>query len=197
MLIVFEGIDGSGKETQVNALCEHFKSQRIQYILKKYPTEKAKDVKSHLLGEKELSGEDLFVHFLKDIRTDQFEIQDAVSKGKFAILDRYVFSTLAYQGVPVGYERGKSAISQMGFLNPDLVLLLDIDPKIGMARKAGMKTLDKFERDLEFLAKVRENYLRMQKERFLCDDWLRIDASGAAKDISLQIQKEITRLLLR
>lgn len=197
MLIVFEGIDGSGKETQVNAIAEHFKSQRMQFILKKYPSGRTKEVKSHLLGEKELSPEDLFVHFLKDIRADQFEIQDAVSKGKFAVLDRYVFSTLAYQGVALGYERGKAAIMQMGFLSPDLVILLDVEPAEGMKRKAGMKALDRFERDFEFLGKVRENYLRMERERFLCDSWLKIDASASPKDISLQIQKEITSFVLR
>jgi len=197
MLIVFEGIDGSGKETQVKALCGHFASQKMQFILKKYPSERAKDAKAHLHGEKELSGEELFIQFLKDIRADQFEIQDAVSKGKFAILDRYVFSTLAYQGVALGYERGKAAIMQMGFLNPDLVVLLDIEPGEGMRRKAWMKTLDRFEKDEEFLGKVRENYLQMQKERFLCDNWLKIDARAPPKDISLQIQKEITASVLR
>lgn len=197
MLIVFEGIDGSGKETQVDALVGHFKSQRMQFIVKKYPTGRAKEAREHLLGEKELSSEDLFVHFLKDIRADQFEIQDAVSKGKFAVLDRYVFSTLAYQGVALGYERGKEAILQMGFLTPDLVILLDVEPAEGMKRKANMKTLDRFEKDEQFLGKVRENYLRMERERFLCDSWLKIDASMPAKDISLQIQKGITSSVLR
>ncbi len=195
MLIVFEGIDGSGKETQVNAIAEHFKSQRMQFIVKKYPTGRAKEAREHLLGEKELSSEDLFVHFLKDIRADQFEIQDAVSKGKFAVLDRYVFSTLAYQGVALGYERGKEAILQMGFLTPDLVILLDVEPAEGMRRKAGMKALDRFEKDSEFLGKVRENYLRMEREHFLTDKWVVVDASKPKEAVFEEVKKAVFKLL--
>jgi dTMP kinase len=195
MLVVFEGIDGSGKNTQIEMLKGALAERRVRFVTKKYPTENAKEIREHMLGTKTLTGEELFVYFLKDIRTGQWELSDQISKGKMVILDRYILSTLAYQGGAVGYDRGKNALGQMGFLEPDLIILLDVDAGYAASRKSAQKTLDTFEKDAAYQDEVRKRYLRMKDENFLTDKWVVVDASKPKEAVFEEVKKAVFELL--
>ncbi|MBU0585986.1 deoxynucleoside kinase, partial [Candidatus Micrarchaeota archaeon] len=88
MLIVIEGIDGCGKETQIKLLKE-----KLDFDLFKYPTRNFSILTEYLEKKKEVSKKALFHLFLADIANEQ----EKVAKSEFAILDRYVFSTIAYE----------------------------------------------------------------------------------------------------
>jgi len=183
MLVVFEGIDGSGKGTQAAMLCEFLQGRQIFPSLHKYPTENAKAAHAHLRGEASSSPEELFSSFTKDIKNEQAILHKEISSGKFVLLDRYVFSTVAYQGGALGYERTRDAIKTLNFLQPDAVLLFDFPVQISLARKGAQKTPDKFEEDTHFLEGVRSRYIRMAQEGFLCGRWHVIDASKNRQEV--------------
>lgn len=189
MFVVFEGIDGSGKGTQIALLRSFLESQNVFPSLHKYPTENAIEALAHLKGEAPATPETLFSSFARDIKAQQALLNEEISKGKFVICDRYVFSTVAYQGGALGYERCRDAIKQIGFLHPDAAILLDISPEDSFARKSAQKTLDKFEEDTSFLSGARSRFLRMAEEDFLCHRWRTIDASKPKEEVFSKVKE--------
>jgi len=195
MLVVFEGIDGSGKGTQIELLRSFLQSRNTTPAIHKYPTGNAHIAHAHLKGEKTVPPEELFSSFAKDIKSEQATLHEELSRGKFVILDRYVFSTVAYQGGSLGYERARDAIKQIGFLHPDVVLLLDISAEGSFARKSAQKTLDRFEEDRIFLEGVRSRYFQMANEDFLCPRWRTIDASAKKDEVFAKVKECLLDLL--
>lgn len=184
MLIVIEGIDGSGKNTQISLLRE-----KLDCAMFKYPTRKYPMLTDYL--EKKASPEPkaLFLLFLADIADDQKNVKKALSENKLVILDRYVFSTISYEVDGIDYERGKQIVEGIDYLKPDMVILLDIDPKVSQERKRKQKQLDRYEADIEYLGKVRSNFLRLYEERFLTSNWHKIDASQDIDSVHADIMK--------
>lgn len=181
MLIVFEGIDGCGKGTQIEML-----KKELSAAVFKYPTNKTPELNAFLEKRMELDQRDVFNLFLKDIKNEQNEVKEALKKG-IVILDRYVLSTIAYEKDGVSYSESKSIVLNMNFLKPDLILLMDMDPKISQERKKKQKLLDRYEADVTYLEKVRKNFLELAKERFLTPIWHKIDASQSVSDVHQQI----------
>ena len=180
MLIVFEGIDGCGKGTQVELL---------NYKTFKYPTVKTPELNEFLEGKTKLSQKEIFHLFLKDIKGEQDEVQKALNEGKTVILDRYVFSTIAYEKDGISFHEARQIVTQMNFIKPDLVILFDISPEEAQERKRKQKNLDIYESDLKYLAKVRSNFLKLQEERFLTSRWHRIDARMDINSIHAEVKK--------
>jgi dTMP kinase len=212
MLIVFEGIDGSGKNTQVKKLLSFLKQNSVKYKLHKYPTKKANDAFAHLEGKKEVPALQLAGIFADDIIAEKAKIESESADGYVVICDRYLQSTLAYQGAiessggstaraqlgqgaKADYAAVKSLIEAKDALVPDIVFLLDIPAAEGAKRKAGQKKPDKFESDVAFLAKVRQNYLLMEKEHFLSYKYVVVDASRSPEEIFTEIVTQIEPLL--
>ncbi len=121
MLIVFEGIDGSGKETQIN-----FLKQKFGFAHFKYPTRNFGILNDYLEKKVKLSSKSLFHLFLADIADEQEKISDSQSKNKITILDRYVFSTIAYEVDGINYGNAKKIVEASNFIKPDLVIYLDL-----------------------------------------------------------------------
>ena len=92
-LVLFEGIDGCGKETQIKLLREKFGSELIVF---KYPTRNTPELNDYLEKKIEIESKELFNLFLKDIMVEQEKIRAALQMKKFVVLDRYIFSTIAY-----------------------------------------------------------------------------------------------------
>jgi len=187
MLIVFEGIDGAGKNTQIRKLLSYFRQQKIPYRLHKYPTKKAKAAFMHLSGKRTVPPIRLAEVFADDIVSEKGKLEREICEGAVAVCDRYLHSTLAYQGVGFGFSRLKTKIGRMGALVPDLVVLLDIDPKVSFERKKRQKTPDRHERDVPFLSRVRKNYLLMKKAHFLAYKYVVVDASLPADEVFSEI----------
>ncbi len=182
MLIVMEGIDGVGKSTQIELL-----RKKLGCDVFIYPTRKFPILRDYLDKKIELDPKSLFLLFLSDIAEDQENIRK--SKSKLVILDRYVFSTIAYGPGSIPYDERKKIVESTGFLRPDMVILLDIDPEISRQRKDNQKELDRYEEKVEFLKAVRNNFKRLEEDRFLTGSWHRIDASSEIESIHSEIMK--------
>ena len=187
MLIVFEGIDGSGKETQIQLLRENLVKKGKRCVVIKYPTKHYQMLNDYLEKEVSIDSKALFLLFLADIAEDQSTIKKALSTNDVVILDRYVFSTISYEVNLIDYPSGKKIVENISYLKPDHVILLDIDSKISQARKSKQKALDRYEENAIYLDKVRLNFLKLFEERFLTPNWHKIDASKAIEAVQADI----------
>ena len=136
LLIVLEGIDGSGKSTLVRGLAAWLRERGREVVTSREPTDGPHGTalrQSAKTGR--LSINDEFNLFLKD-RTEHVAtlISPALDRGAVVILDRYYFSTAAYQGARGLDPRAIIAANEKFAPVPDLILLLDIDPAAGSAR---------------------------------------------------------------
>jgi dTMP kinase len=187
MLVVFEGIDGCGKETQIKLLRE----KNPDAVVFKYPTKSFQMLNDYLEKKVELSAKSIFLLFLSDIANEQGKVKEALDAGKLVILDRYVFSTISYELAEMHFPQAKKIVEGLNFLKPDMVVLLDITPEESQERKRKQKQLDRYEENREYLAKVRDNYLRLHEERFLTPNWHKVDASKSIADVHAQIMREL------
>jgi dTMP kinase len=185
MLVVFEGIDGCGKETQIKLLRE----KRPDAVVFKYPTRNYQMLNDYLEKKVSIDPKSLFLLFLADIAEEQQKVKKALSENKLVVLDRYVFSTLAYEVNGISYEHGKKIVESVGFLKPDNVMLLDITPEISQERKRKQKELDRYEENLSYLGSVRSNFLKLHEERFLTPNWHKIDAGKGIDAVHAGIMK--------
>lgn len=184
MLIVFEGIDGCGKSTQIELLKE-----KLNAVVFKYPTRKYPMLNDFLEKKASLDPKALFLMFLADIADDQANVKKALLEDKTVILDRYVFSTLAYEVDGITPRNGGKIVDSVGYMRPDHVILLDIDPKTSQERKSAQKELDRYEENFAYLEKVRLNFLALAEERFLTTSWHTIDAAKSVESIHKEIMK--------
>jgi dTMP kinase len=184
MLIVLDGVDGCGKGTQVELLKEQFPDA----IVFKYPTMNFSLLNDYLEKKIELDPKALFLLFLSDIANEQESIKESLEEGKTVILDRYVYSTIAYELDSFTYGDAKRIVESIGFLRPDIVLLLDIPSEISQDRKKKQKSLDRYEEDMAYLEKVRENFLKLHGEGFLAGAWVKIDASKSVEEVHEEIK---------
>lgn len=165
IFVVIEGIDGAGKSTVVRQLAAHCRERQIDHVVSREPTtgkwgtllrESAKTGRLSLAQELELFMEDRAEHVLT-------LMAPALAEGKVVILDRYYFSTAAYQGARGADPAAILAANEKFAPEPDLVLLLDLDPLAGRSRISARGDVpDDFEH-AEALAKVRAIFLSIDR----------------------------------
>ena len=168
LFIVIEGIDGTGKSTQARRLGEWFASQGREVVLSREPTDGPWGKKlRESASTARLSPADELEYFLKDRRQHVEDlIRPALAAGKVVILDRYYFSTMAYQGArgfdPQEIRRRNEAFAPV----PDLLLILDLDVDAALER-IGVRgdTANEFEKR-ENLERCREIFLSLKDEAF-------------------------------
>lgn len=167
MFIVLEGIDGSGKSTIAKRLAEYLKKEGHEVYLTEEPTRTwvGRDVRRAIEEEKNPFTQALL--FFADRAEHVREIKKHLKKGEIVISDRYVYSTYAYQGAQMeSLMPLKNALEWLECvyepmrLDPDLVILLSIEPKRGLGFVSNRDFQEKFERE-EFLMRVQEIYLQM------------------------------------
>lgn len=136
ILIVFEGIDGAGKTTQVSWLKERLEQAGEKVLISKEPTDGPWGMK---LRQSASSGrlpfEDELDAFIKD-REEHLEnkVRPALLRGEIVILDRYFYSTIAYQGIRTEDAGDLEDRVRKNVLEPDAVFVLDLDPEIAATR---------------------------------------------------------------
>ena len=167
-LIVLEGIDGTGKSTQTQMLAQALRDQGHRVITSREPTDGPYGTRlrqSATTGR--LSPEQELETFLKDRRQHVTEkIAPALAAGHTVILDRYYFSTMAYQGArgfdPQEIRRKNEAFAPV----PDLLLIMDLDVDTAISR-IGVRgdTANEFEQRAN-LARCREIFLSLKDEPF-------------------------------
>ncbi len=170
VLITIEGVEGSGKSTHCRLLAERLRSRGVEVVLTSEPDGTALGLAIRAVFEADgppptpLTQTFLFMA-ARQQHVSQ-EIRPALARGAAVISDRYADATVAYQGFGLGVDvqtiRDLNALATGGVL-PDLTIVLDLDPAVGMARIGG-RALDAFERmDLAFHKRVREGYLEIAR----------------------------------
>ena len=151
----------------------------------------------HLSGESEVAPGKLADVFADDIVDERRKIEREIADGCVVVCDRYLHSTLAYQGVALGFAQLKKRLSGIDALVPDIVILLDVPARVSGERKRAQKTPDRFEKDLVFLEKVRANYLREAREGFLAYKYAVVDASRAKDEVFSDVVLHVEPLVVK
>jgi len=198
MFITFEGIEGSGKTTQIPCLVEFLEQAGYTVVTTREPggTAIGDQIRNILLDfnntDMQIRTEVLLFQASRAQLVEQV-IRPSLAKGFLVISDRYADSTLAYQGY--GYQLDLAQLQEIvrfatGGLKPDLTLLLDVDVEEGLRRRfggGGKNRLDAY--DPDFYHRVRQGYhLLVQAEP---QRWVVIDA-GRSPD---QVQRDIRRVV--
>ena len=170
MFITFEGIEGSGKSSLIAQLKKYFKNSKLEAFFSKEPggTDLGKEIRKILLNPKYSFDPTSELLLLLADRAEHVQkiIRPNLQKNKLIFCDRYLDSTLAYQGS--GRNLDKKIIREMfkalDFPIPDLTILLDVPVQIGLSRARKRNKLDRFEKeDLNFHENVRRSYLDLAK----------------------------------
>ncbi len=211
MFIVIEGIEGSGKSTLIKFLEKKFNERTKEVLCTREPggSKLGEKIRPLLLSLKEekLSPKAELLLFLAD-RAEHVEkiIRPSLEKNTVVLCDRYIYSTMAYQGYARGLDLdflttcNDFATSK---LVPDLVILLDLDVETGLARARGRNSAEasdegKFEaEERDFHEKVRQGFLTMLATDKARHDKkvLILDASKKADDIQHEAWDYIESLL--
>ena len=172
IFITMEGPDGAGKTTQIEALSAYLREQGYEVLITREPggTAISEAVRGILLDPayKEMKPEtELLLYASARAQLVGEVIGPAVDAGKAVISDRFVDSSVVYQGIARGlgvetvYEVNRPAI---GAYMPDVTILLDLPAEVGIARKKNQAELDRMEQEsLEFHKKVAEGYRTLAK----------------------------------
>jgi dTMP kinase len=185
MIIALEGIEGAGKTLQARLLSEHLESRGYPCALAKEPSEFLKEAIKGQSNPPEVKA----LLFAAD-RLSQFRkvVKPALERGMIVVLDRSVLSSLAYQSAEGVSLEWLEAINRYTPL-PDLVIILDVDPRTGLRRIEGRREeseLDKAFNDPAFLERVRLAY-RQLAGRY-SDRVVLIDAARSVRDVQMSIR---------
>ncbi len=198
--VTFEGIEGSGKTTQVRLLSEYLAEKGIAHLVTREPggTPLADEIRSLLLSprtEPVFPEAELLLYEAARAQHVRSVILPAVTSGKAVLCDRFCDATVAYQGFSRGIDGTRiewlNAFASAGLV-PDLTFLLDIPPEEGLARVSSRGgTPDRLEEEsLRFHRSVREGYLRLcarQPGRFA-----RIDGRLSVQDIARGVRSAVS-----
>lgn len=199
--IVVEGLEGAGKSTAMSQIQSLLSSKGIEFICTREPggtplAEKMREIvkaetEEHLTAEAEL-----LLMYASRIQLIENVIKPALAKGQWVIGDRHDMSSLAYQGggrqlpdtllLPI-----RNAV--LKDFHPDLTLLMDIDPKVGLARAAKRGELDRIERmDMSFFERTRKVYLDLAKSN---PKVIIINAENSLEQVQKDLYQNLTHWL--
>jgi dTMP kinase len=190
-LIVFEGLDQSGKQTQAEALRDYFSGQgRVCHMVSfpDYGTAIGAEIHKALHGERDYPPDVMQLLYVANRGEKRPDIERWVGAGDVVICDRYVASSIAY-----GEAHGIDAVwleeIQRFLPAAALTILLDIAPETAVGRKAAGR--DRFERDLELLARVRASYRRQAAAA----GWVRLEwerpKAAVAADVIRAVEQQL------
>ena len=195
LFIVIEGPDGSGKTTQVELLADALARSGREYLITREPggTAIGEQIREVILNPKNTGMSDVAEMLLYAAARAQLMkevIVPALEAGKIVICDRFVDSSLVYQGIArgIGIETVRAVNAPgIGDYKPEPVFFLDLPEETGILRKKGQKELDRMEQEsMDFHHMVAEGYRRILGDR---DDVVRIDARMSVEDIHEIIMK--------
>ena len=175
LFISFEGIDGAGKSSHVQAVADAFRAQGRVVTLTREPggTPLAEKLRTLALNDPMDPLTEALLMFAA--RRDHLlqVIEPALARGEVVLSDRFTDATFAYQGggrgfdweVLAGLERWVQQTTAHALRQPHLTLLFELDPAVAAQRLAGARVPDKFEsQPVEFFARVASGYARRAKE---------------------------------
>lgn len=195
LFLTFEGIDGSGKSTQARLLADHLRAQGREVVLTREPggSPGAEEIRKLVLeGDPDRWSAETEILLFTAARRDHLErtIRPALATGKVVICDRFADSTRMYQGLSRGDLR--PVVDQLHALmigrEPDLTVLIDMDPETGLGRAKGRQgTEERFEDfGLDLQQKMRAGFLELSRE--YADRFRVIDGNRPLDAVAADVQ---------
>ncbi|WP_022668099.1 dTMP kinase [Desulfospira joergensenii] len=200
--IVFEGIDGSGKSTQVKRLHSLLQTENQDVILTFEPSQGPVGslVRQMLEGRVEIDQRTIAALFAAD-RTDHLlnrenGIKALVDQGRIVLCDRYYFSSYAYHAMYMDMDWVIGLNAQNAeILRPDLNIFIDVDPDICLERiKSGRKSFDMYEK-IGIMKQVRKNYFTAFEKLKTRETIAVIDGNASPDRVEQKIQRRVRDLL--
>ena len=202
LFIVFEGLDGAGKTTQVERLKAKLESLGKTVVLTAEPTElpSGKALREVLGGKIKKSDCEISLMFTLDRIAHNIDkncgIERLLSEGACVICDRYYYSTLAYQGSLVDYGWLKKMNTECPEIrHPDLCIFLDLAPEESMRRISRRNESVEIYENAEMLARVRESFMRVVEDLGQSDNIYVIDASGDIDTVAQSVFDAVKRIV--
>ncbi|QUJ77317.1 dTMP kinase [Sulfitobacter albidus] len=202
LFISFEGIDGSGKSTQVGLLADHLRARGREVVVTREPggSAGAEEIRALVLqGDPDRWSAETELLLFTAARRDHLErlIRPALAAGKIVICDRFADSTRMYQGLSRGDLR--ATVDQLHDLmigvEPDLTLLIDMDPAAGLARAKARKGIEErfedFGTDLQ--TAMRAGFLALAQE--FADRFTVIDGARTVEAVTADVVAAVDRKL--
>ncbi len=194
--IVFEGPEGAGKSTQIRHLVACLREVGYAPVMTKEPggTPAAEAVRKVILNPDLTIGplSEFLLYSASRAQHVEEVIRPALETGKLLISDRFYGASVAYQGYGRGLELDfiqTLTERATGGLKPDLTLLLDVDPREGLARVAARGNADRLERsDLSFHERVREGFLAQAEADSI---WVIMDAGQREEALAADIWRAV------
>lgn len=194
MLIAFEGIDQSGKETQAQRLRERLREAGHKARLLSFPdygTSIGEEIARALQGEREYGSDVMQLLFVANRHERREAILEWIAGGLILLCDRYRASSIAY-GEAQGLDSAWLEDIQRLLPPADLTIFIDIAPSTAAARKAHDR--DRYERDLSLLERVRASYNRQKAGA----NWIHIDGERTKDEVADAVFEAVsTRLASR
>lgn len=202
--IVFEGVGGSGKTTQISLAAEFLESEGYEVVVTREPggvepAEKIRELIFALKDNKLIGPEGQMVLFFAARKLWIEEVvRPALENGKVVLTDRCHTSTAAYQGFAEGgdLERIK-AISEivMGDTLPNAVIFLDVSPDIAIERKIGDES-DPFDKEgRDYFERLIVGYRRMAQESWGGLKWYTVNGEGSIEEVSERVKLVLEDIL--
>ncbi len=191
ILIAFEGLDQSGKQTQAEGVRTEVAARGREcrlFCFPDYTTAIGAEIGQALQGGREYSPDVMQLMYVANRHERRADMVRLLEDGAVLVCDRYLASSIAY-GEAQGLDAGWLADIQRFLPRPDLTILLDIAPETAVGRKAAGR--DRYERDLQLLSRVRDSYHRQSAQ----PNWIRLDGGRSKSDVTADVLTAVaTRL---
>jgi dTMP kinase len=182
LLIAFEGLDQSGKQTQAEVLRDRLTAKGRTVRLLSFPdydTAIGAEIGRALRGERHYAADVMQLLYVANRYEFREQAIEAMQAGTILVCDRYLASSVAY-GEAQGLDGAWLVEIQKHLPQPDVTILLDIPPEASARRKSSGR--DRYEQDLELLARVRDSYLRQAAR-----GWVRINADRDRDSVAADV----------
>ena len=193
LLIAFEGLDQSGKQTQAELVSAHVIGRGRECRMLSFPdyaTPIGSEISKALHGERDYAPDVMQLLYVANRHEKRIEMNRALEAGVILVCDRYLASSIAY-GEAQGLDASWLGDIQRHLPRPALTILLDIAPETAVQRKSAGR--DRYERDLALLSRVRQSYQHQSN----AEGWLKLNGERPPEAISADVVNAIETLLAR
>ncbi len=197
-LITLEGIEGAGKSTHIEAICNALRDRGLSVVAVHEPggTVLGDKLRELLLSEADdgvTAEAELLLMFAARAELIKRVVRPALEKGEWVVSDRFTDASYAYQGGGRGCDRGMlDALRQAvcADIQPDLTFLFDVTPEEGAARVGKRGARDRFEAEsTDFFERVRQAYLALAAAE--PQRWRVIAAGREAERVEIEVLREL------